>query len=148
MFNVEQITARLATLPDPALQQYAMMHKADPYIMALAMSESKRRKHLRAASQGAPVPEQPKIVDQAVSDMAPPQSPDDAGIASLPTQEMNFADGGIVAFAGGGDTYETPYDRMNRPRCSTEFHPHCIRFGNERVGDLRIAPFDHVPKPL
>jgi hypothetical protein len=114
MFNVEQITARLATLPDPALQQYAMMHKADPYIMALAMSESKRRKHLRAASQGAPVPEQPKIVDQAVSDMAPPQSPDDAGIASLPTQEMNFADGGIVAFAGGGDTYETPYDRMNR----------------------------------
>lgn len=125
MINIEQITARLAKLPDQALQQYAMMHKEDPYIMALAVSESNRRKQLRASAQAQPM-EQPKVADQALMDMAPQQaaqSPDEAGIAGLAAGDMNFADGGIVAFADGGDvehyqvggsTYETPYDRMNR----------------------------------
>lgn len=125
MINIEQITARLAKLPDQALQQYAMMHKEDPYIMALAVSESNRRKQLRASAQAQPM-EQPKVADQALMDMAPQQaaqSPDDVGIAGLAAGDMNFADGGIVAFADGGDvehyqvggsTYETPYDRMNR----------------------------------
>lgn len=126
MINIEQITARLAKLPDQALQQYAMMHKEDPYIMALAVSESNRRKQIRAAGQ-AQAQEQPKVADQALMDMAPQQapqqSPDEAGIAGLAAGDMNFADGGIVAFAGGGEVeryqdrglvYETPYDRMNR----------------------------------
>lgn len=125
MINIEQITARLAKLPDQALQQYAMMHKEDPYIMALAVSESNRRKQLRASAQAQPM-EQPKVADQALMDMAPQQaaqSPDEAGIAGLAAGDMNFADGGIVAFADGGDVehyqvggslYETPYDRMNR----------------------------------
>lgn len=116
MMNIEQITSRLAQMPDQALQQYAMMHKDDPYIMALAVSESRRRKQMRAAA--VPQPQaQPKVADQALMEMAP------AGVASLPTQDMNFAGGGIVAFADGGDVeryqaggtmYETPYDRMNR----------------------------------
>lgn len=114
MINIEQITSRLAKLPDQQLQQYAMMHKSDPYIMALALSESKRRKQLRASAQAGPAQEQPKVVDTALAEMSPQQSPDDAGIAALPAGEMDFADGGIVAFAGGGGTYETPYDRMNR----------------------------------
>lgn len=117
MINIEQITSRLAKLPDQALQQYAMMHKSDPYIMALAMSESKRRKDLRASAQAGSMQEQPKVADMALAEMAPqaaPQSPDESGIAALPAGEMNFADGGIVAFADGGGTYETPYDRMNR----------------------------------
>lgn len=112
--NIEQITSRLAQMPDQALQKYAMMHKEDPYIMALAISESRRRKQMRAAS-AAPQPQaQPKVADQALMEM---------GVDALPTQDMNFAGGGIVAFADGGDvehyqvggsTYETPYDRMNR----------------------------------
>lgn len=131
MINIEQITSRLAKMPDQSLQQYAMMHKGDPYIMALAMSESKRRKDMRASAQAGPAQAQPKVVDQALMDMAPqaaqiaPQSPDEAGIASLPAGDMNFADGGIVTFADGGGVeryqdrgmvrpYETPYDRMNR----------------------------------
>lgn len=122
MINIEQITARLAKLPDQALQQYAMMHKEDPYIMALAVSESNRRKQIRAAGQ-VQAQEQPKVADQALMDMAPQQSPDEAGIAGLAAGDMNFADGGIVAYAGGGEVeryqdrglvYETPYDRMNR----------------------------------
>ncbi len=110
MINIEQITSRLAKLPDQQLQQYAMMHKSDPYIMALAVSESNRRKQLRASAQAGPAQEQPKVADMALAEMAPAE----AGIAALPTGEMNFADGGIVAFADGGGTYETPYDRMNR----------------------------------
>ena len=102
--DVNKITSVLAKLKDPQLQQYAQMHKNDPYIMALAMSESNRRKEVRAAEQGA-MQEQPKVVDQMLAEMAPrpPQPmPEDLGIARIPT-EMNFAGGGIVAFADGGD---------------------------------------------
>ena len=117
MMNIEQITNRLAQMPDQALQQYAMMNKEDPYIMALALSESRRRKQMRTAA----APQQqarPKVADQALMEMAPA-----GGVDALPTEEMNFAGGGIVAFADGGDVehyqvggsiYETPYDRMNR----------------------------------
>lgn len=101
--NVEQITNRLAQMPDQALQKYAAMNKNDPYIVALAVSESNRRKQMRQAAQGAQgqMP-QPKVVDAAVQGMAAPM-PEDMGIARLPAGEMNFADGGIVAFADGGD---------------------------------------------
>lgn len=117
MVNVEQITSRLSMMPDQALQQYAMMHKDDPYILSLAVSESNRRKQMRAAS--APEAQnQTKVADQELANMLPERQ----GIGSLPAN-MEFADGGIVAFADGGDvehyqvggsTYETPYDRRNR----------------------------------
>lgn len=103
MIDVNKITSTLAKLPDAQLQQYAQMHKADPYIMALAMTESNRRKELRAAGQGAQgMQEMPKVVDQAVAEMAPQQLPEDMGIARIPAGDMNFAGGGIVAFADGG----------------------------------------------
>jgi hypothetical protein len=113
MINVAQITSQLAKLPDAQLQQYAMMHKSDPYIMALAMSESKRRKDLRASAQAGPMQEPPKVADQAVAAMAP-QPSGAAGIDALPSGDMNFADGGIVAFSGGGGAYETVADRYYR----------------------------------
>jgi len=100
MINVNQITSQLARLPDQALQQYAQMHKNDPYILSLALSESNRRKQMREGVQ-ANVPEQPKVVDQAIQSMAAPM-PEDIGIAQLPAGEMEFADGGIVAFDEGG----------------------------------------------
>ena len=103
MIDVNKITSTLAKLPDQQLQQYAQMHKSDPYIMALAMSESNRRKEMRAAGQGAQgMQEQPKVVDQMVAGMAPQQLPEEMGIGQLPAGEMNFAGGGIVAFADGG----------------------------------------------
>jgi hypothetical protein len=88
-------------MPDQALQQYAQMHKNDPYIMALAMSESNRRKTIRTGAQ-MNAPEEPKVVDQAIQSMAAPM-PEDVGIGQLPTGEMNYAEGGIVAFSDGGD---------------------------------------------
>lgn len=101
--NIEQITNRLAQMPDAALQKYAAMNKNDPYIVSLALSESNRRKQLRQAAQATQgqMP-QPKVVDAAVQQMAAP-APEDRGIARLPAGDMNFADGGIVAFADGGE---------------------------------------------
>ena len=102
MIDVNKITSTLAKLPDQQLQQYAQMHKSDPYIMALAMSESNRRKEMRAASQAPAQQEQPKVVDQMVAEMAAQPMPEEQGIGQLPAGDMNFAGGGIIAFADGG----------------------------------------------
>lgn len=111
MINVNQITSQLAKMPDPALQQYAMLHKNDPYTVSLALSESNRRKQMRAAAQGQQgMGEQPKVVDQGIAEMVPPQPqmpqpmPEDVGIGALPAPNMQgMAGGGIVAFGDGGD---------------------------------------------
>jgi hypothetical protein len=139
MIDVNKITSVLAKLQDPQLQQYAQMHKNDPYIMALAMSESNRRKEMRAAGQGGQgMQEQPKVVDSEIAKMGGTQNaspeqlarlmqlleakkqaeydeftgqqpqqqqqlPEDMGIGRLNAGNMNFAGGGIIAFADGGD---------------------------------------------
>ena len=130
MLNVNKITSMLSRLqPDSALQQYAAMHKNDPYIMALAVSEANRRKEAKIAAQGAQGQmEQPKVVDQELAEMAPapvaPQMlPEDVGIARLPTGDMNYAGGGIVAFADGGDVERYQSNGLVQPPASggTEF---------------------------
>jgi len=117
MINVNQITSQLAKMPDQALQQYAMMHKNDPYTVSLALSESNRRKQMRDAAQGQQgMAPQPKVVDQGIAGMmAPPPQPqmpqaqaqpmpEDVGIGALPAPNMQgMAEGGIVAFGDGGD---------------------------------------------
>lgn len=105
--NVNQITSTLAGLPDQALQQYAQMHKNDPYIMSLAVSESNRRKQMRAGAQAPQgMQEQPKVADAALAQMAP----EEQGIAALPAQNMQMmADGGIAGYEGydeGGMAYD------------------------------------------
>lgn len=114
MINVNQITAQLARMPDNMLQQFAAMHKTDPYTLSLALSESNRRKELRQGAQMEQQP-QPKVVDQEISQMgpqmAPPpqemqpqQLPEDSGIGQLPAPNMQgMAAGGIVAFEEGGE---------------------------------------------
>jgi len=107
MINVNQITSQLARMPDQALQQYAMMHKNDPYTVSLALSESNRRKQMRDAAQGQQgMAPQPKVVDQGIAGMASPAPqpmPEDVGIGALPAPNMQgMAGGGIVAFSGQG----------------------------------------------
>ena len=111
MLNVNAITSTLAKMPDAALQKYAALHKEDPYIMALAVSESNRRKQMRNAAQAPQgMPEPPKVADQAVAEMAPAQQmPEDVGIAQLPAGDMNFAGGGIIAFGDGGEVERYQY---------------------------------------
>ena len=120
MLNVIDITSRLAKMSDPQLRQYAQIHKDDPYTLALAAAENKRRVQLRAGSQQqAP---QPTVADQAIAQMgapAPqmqqpqqmqqqqPQLPEQQGIGMLPAQNVEgMADGGI---AGYGDSYADEY---------------------------------------
>lgn len=106
MINVQNITSKLASMPDAALKQYAAMHKDDPYTFSLALSESNRRKEVRAQVQ-QPAP-QPKVVDQELADMdMRKELPENLGIAKLPI-DMNMASGGIVAFGDGGISH---YDK-------------------------------------
>lgn len=101
MINVQNISSKLASLPDQALKQYAEMHKEDPYVFSLALSESNRRKQMR--SQGQQAMPQPRVVDKELEDMDM-RLPEDLGIARIPV-DMNMASGGIVAFDDGGMTH-------------------------------------------
>lgn len=120
MLNVNELTSQMAKMSDAQLRQYAQLHKTDPYTLALAASESKRRAQLRAAGQQQAA-QQPTVADQALAQMgapAPmpqPQLPEQQGIGMLPAQNVQgMADGGIAgyddqfvdsyadAYAGGG----------------------------------------------
>lgn len=113
MINVNQLTSQLAKMADPMLQKFASMHKDDPYTVSLALAESNRRKELRAGAQARMAgQQQPKVVDQVVSQMAAVDPmgnvtgalPEDMGIGRLPAQNLRkLAGGGIVAFEEGGE---------------------------------------------
>lgn len=125
MINVNQITRMLARMELPDLQNYAAMHKNDPYIVSLAMSVANTKKQAEVAKNGlAGLQPQPKVVDQEIAQMvAPPpqqqmpqqqmppqqqmaqqQLPEGSGIGQLPApnmQAMGKAEGGIIGYAEG-----------------------------------------------
>ena len=121
MGEFTSISDSLALMADPALQQFAQMHKDDPFSLALAVSESNRRKKLRAAQQGvAGMQQQPPVADQEIAQMNAPVMPESVGIGALPAPSMagmpmggitgeeemepqTMAGGGMVAFRDGGD---------------------------------------------
>ena len=104
--DTRSILTSLRFMKDSELQQYAAMHKNDPFIFPLAFQESQTRKQMRAESQ-AMQPPQPKVADQALAQMAPqPQQPlpENVGIGQLPADNLKgMATGGIVAFDDGGE---------------------------------------------
>ena len=100
--NVNQLTAQLRMMPDPALQRMAMMYKNDPYIFPMVISEDMARKKMRQAAQAEMVQPQPKVVDQALMSMGeqPQAAP---GLAALRAPNMEtMSDGGIAGYADGG----------------------------------------------
>jgi hypothetical protein len=100
--NSENILSRLEKLPDQALKQMAMMHKADPYILPLIISEDGRRKRTRQAAQSQ-MAQMPKVADAAVDQM---------GIAQLPTPNIDgMADGGIAGY----DDNDFNFAQRNEP---------------------------------
>lgn len=103
--ELSNISDNLAMMPDPALQKFAQMHKTDPYMVSLALSESNRRKKMRMAAQGqAGAMPQPKVADAAIAGMAQTQLPEDQGIAQIPAPNMQaMADGGIAGYGDGDD---------------------------------------------
>jgi hypothetical protein len=104
--NPQNVLSQLRMMDDKQLQQYAAMHKNDPFIFPLAFQESQTRQQMRAESQ-AMQPPQPKVADQALAQMAPqPRQPlpEDVGIGALPADNLRgMATGGIVAFDEGGE---------------------------------------------
>lgn len=103
--NINQITSTLRMMGDSALQQYATMHKNDPYILPMAIAESNARKQMRSQAQAKMAMQpQPKVAEKEIAEMsAPTQLPEQQGIAQLPAPNIQtMAGGGIVAFADGG----------------------------------------------
>ena len=96
--NPTQITSTLRMMPDQQLQQYAAMHKDDPYIFPMAFAESNARKEMRASQQAQAMgQQQPKVVDQDLMEMGqppmppqgmPPQGGPQGGPQGMPPQGM------------------------------------------------------------
>jgi soluble lytic murein transglycosylase-like protein len=89
--NVNQITTTLRGMPDQQLQQYAAMHKSDPYILSLAIQESNSRQQLRAGAMAKMAGQQPPTVaDQDIAKMSqpvmPPQMPQGMPPQGMPPQ--------------------------------------------------------------
>jgi len=115
--NVEKLEDRMLLMKPQELQQFAAMHKNDPYILPLAMRISDMRKKMQIA-QGMQYAGQkpPTVADQIIEGMAAPAEqdmpaqqeqdmpmPEDQGISTLPAQNIEgMADGGI---AGYSDNY-------------------------------------------
>jgi len=104
------ITSQLRMMDDRALQQYAAMHKNDPYVFPLAFQESQNRQKIRMNSQAQMAgQEQPKVADAALMAM----TPEEQGIGALPAPNMErMADGGIAGYddqegmAQGGSMFD------------------------------------------
>ena len=98
------ITSQLRMMDDRALQQYAAMHKSDPYVFPLAFQESQNRQRVRMSGQAQMGgQEMPKVNDAALMAMAPQAAPQQApqgqGISNLPAPNMQrMADGGIAGY--------------------------------------------------
>ena len=102
--NVMQITSTLRGMSDQQLQQYAFMHKGDPFVFPLAFQESQTRQQMRAG-QAAQMAGQkpPPIVDQDLAQMSPQLLPEEQGIGALAAPNLqHMADGGIAGYADGG----------------------------------------------
>lgn len=113
MLNISALTKTLSAMSLPQLQQYASLHKNDPYVVTMALSIANQKKQLQTAAEGQAGQQQmPPVVDQEISQMVPrpapmPQQapmPETVGIGQLPVQNITkMAGGGIVAFGEGGD---------------------------------------------
>jgi hypothetical protein len=151
MFDVNQITTTLRGMGDRALQQYAMMNKANPYILSLAVSESNQRKQLRTAAQARGMAPQPKVADAAIAGIAeaPPAVdamgnvtgmasgglPEDQGIARIPTPNIQrMADGGIAG-------YEDDEEGMATGGMGGMFN-----FAQQSEPVVRMSDGGHVPR--
>lgn len=122
MLNVQALTSTLSAMSLPQLQQYASLHKNDPYVVTMALSIANQKKQMQTAAQGqAGQQPMPKVVDQQLAEMAPRQAPapqttpmpEDVGIGQLPVPNIaKMAGGGIVAFSKGGDIPTSDFIRF------------------------------------
>jgi hypothetical protein len=102
----------LARLPQQELMAMAQrspsLLKVLPIVLNEKAEEAQRSANMAALAQGTPpsVTEQNMAINaqaEAQPMMQQPMAPTDAGLASLPVEESNYAGGGIVAFDDGGE---------------------------------------------
>ena len=111
--NINKTMADMARMSPDQLKASARMHVNDPYMMALFSGENARRQALKPQPQEH---QQPTVVNQEIAQMGSPPPvpmmpqgqaqamPEDTGIAQIPANNLkNMAEGGIVAFAPGGE---------------------------------------------
>lgn len=80
--------------------------KDDSLPQAVAMAALKERKQAEMSQQGIQAMQamqEPTPKDKLVAEYGP-QADEESGVASLPAENMEFAGGGIVGFAEGGET--------------------------------------------
>lgn len=106
--DFDQLKDYLSMMSPQQRQQVAAQYKNSPYAsiiipMAMGISQEEQQKaQAMQAQQQQGAQEQPKVVDQAIAQMAPQQLPEDQGIAQLPAQNLaQMADGGIAGYADG-----------------------------------------------
>ena len=139
MLNVKTLTDTMSRMQLPQLQQYAALHKNDPYIVTLALSIANQKKQMQAGQAGqAGMMPQPKVVDQDIAQMVPaaPQQalPEESGIGQLPAQNMqNMAGGGIVAFDDGGEVpgYASGGQPSAKQIFAEKYHDAAVRAGEQ-----------------
>lgn len=144
--NVNQITSMLAKLPDQSLQQYAAMHKDNPYVVSLAVAESNRRKEMRSAgAMQAGAQPQPKVAEAAIAEMA---LPEEQGIGRLPAPNMQgMADGGIAGYAEGGEV-ESYQSGGKVPLRTTTGGKSWFLDVPETMRDPSVSWYREIPSPL
>ena len=133
------ITSQLRMMDDRALQQYAAMHKNDPYVFPLAFQESQNRQRIRMSSQAQMAgQEQPKVADAALMAMTPEALPEEQGIGMLAAPNMErMADGGI---AGYGD------DANEGMGMATGGMGGMFNFAQQSEPVVRMAGGGHIPR--
>jgi hypothetical protein len=111
--GLQSTLGMIERIKDPQqLQQLARQYQQQPNggaIIAAALAQAQKLQRLKAGMQAQQTPQgqqgqqqEPPVVNEAIASINPRALPEDSGIARLPAGNMDFAEGGIVAFSGGG----------------------------------------------
>jgi hypothetical protein len=125
----------LAQLPQQQLIAMSQQGRIPADVLPIILNEKAQMAQAAANMQAMQRPMQPSVIEQAmainaqseVPQMAPQEMPEDAGVASLPvpddmyaSADEGYAGGGIVAFQGGGSTFDMPeYESVDQRGADT-----------------------------
>lgn len=139
--EVRALTHRLRRMEDPDLTAFGEKYKTNPIVFPLVFIESMFREGLdreKAMQQGDAQP----VNEQALKSMHARATPlpEEVGIGALPAGNMEYAEGGIVAFAGGSKVESDPVQDF-----ATQYKSLAERVGAELDVDpgLILAQWGH-----
>jgi len=150
MQSMEQMYdyARKLAAYHPERLMAIMQGRDDSLPQAIAMAALKERQAAQRQTQGVQALNQPNAKDQLIAEYGAQAVPDadESGVAALPAENMEFAQGGIVAFQEGGraSTRRPEYDPATQvPRPYVGVLPERTGYEGMGIGDfLRTAGSD------